>query len=143
VIISVSHALAAVLGALLGVTLFVVVPNRSAARLALGFPFDRGPAARFLGGATWSPARGLAGRASWPLAALELHAEGLVLRCSIDQLAFLIPRIELPWSDIACVERRPTGVRILRADKPGASVLFQLHRDEVLHALRSYPVTLR
>lgn len=138
-----THALAGVLGALLGVTLFLVTPNRRAARRVDGPSWKDAPAARFLGGATWSPARGLAGRASWPLVALELHAQGLVVTASARHLAFLIPRVELPWSDIVCVERRPTGVRILRADRPGASILFQLHRTEVLQALRAYPVVLR
>lgn len=138
-----THVLAALLGAVLGLTLFLVAPNRRASRRTHDVARNDTPDARFVGGATWRPDKGFAGRASWPLVALELHRQGLVLQASAKVLRFFVPRVELAWADIACAERTVTGVRILRSDQPGAWFLFQLNKEAVLQALRSYPVTLR
>jgi hypothetical protein len=127
---------------MLGVWVVLVTPNRAAARLVPEVSWADADSA-FRGGATWKPAKGLAGRAGWPMVTLELHPQGLVVRATLRRLAFLFPRIELRWADITCVERRPTGVRIIRSDRPGASVLFQLSKEAVLQALRSYPVVLK
>jgi len=46
-------------------------------------------------------------------------------------------------ADIASVERRPTGVRFNLKSANRPALLFQMHRDALLAALRPYPIELR
>jgi hypothetical protein len=97
----------------------------------------------FVGTGTWYPAVGTQGRASWPLVSLDIVPSGLIVGPTSRWLRWLVPEVEMRWAEISWVERRPTGVRINLKDADGRSLLFQLHRDAVLTALRSYPIELR
>jgi hypothetical protein len=97
----------------------------------------------FVGSGTWSPAGGVAGRASWPLVRLEILPSGIVVGPTSRWLQWAVPRVAMQWADISCVESCPTGIRINFKGTSDRALLFQLHRDAVLDALRRYPIELR
>jgi hypothetical protein len=99
--------------------------------------------AHFIGGGTWSRVGGAGGRASWPLVRLDIMQSGIVVGPTSHWLRWLVPQVALQWADISCVESRPTGVRINVKGAHERALLFQLHRDAVLAALRPYPIELR
>jgi hypothetical protein len=136
-LLRVALAMVAAAGA---VTILVVLPNRGSRRRIPAASWPTGsPDAHFVGGATWRAGAFPFG-ASWPLVALDLYPERLVVRPTAAALVWVIPRIELAWSDVELVEKRPTGVRITRSDRSEATILFQMGRDVILRALAAYPV---
>lgn len=133
----------ALIGALIAIAFVLAIPTRSASR-RIERDWPRGvPDARFQGGGTWKAPGVIAGRAAWPLVELDIHQQGIVIRPFKRWAATVVPQIELEWSDIACVQRRPTGVLILRSDIPNASVLFQLNKTAVLDLLSHFPLEIR
>ena len=97
----------------------------------------------FLGGASWRKYKGsLVGRASWPLARLTIHPEGITFSASSRWVSLGIPTMDLRWQDIESIARRHTGVLIKRSDEPGSTILFQLNKDAILNALARYPVRI-
>jgi hypothetical protein len=131
--------------------LFVLVSVLAAASLALFvLRLRNGHAARvgereqhFIGSGTWCVGGGDVGRASWPLVRLDIRPSGLLVGPTSRWLGWLVPQVEMRWADISCVESRPTGVRINVKGAGRRDLLFQLHRDAVLAALRAYPIELR
>jgi len=131
--------------------LFVLVSVAAATSLALFVMRLRGERSvwtsqrdeHFVGTGTWCPAGGTRSRASWPLVSLAIGPSGIIVGPTSRWLRWLVPEVEMRWADISWVERRPTGVRINLKDASGRSLLFQLHRDAVLAALRPYPIELR
>ena len=98
--------------------------------------------ASFIGGGTWCPRREAAGRVRWPLVRLDIGASGVMVGPTSRWLRWAVPHVEMRWSDITSAESRPTGVRFNLKGANNPALLFQLHRDAVLTALRSYPVDL-
>jgi len=54
---------------------------------------------------------------------------------------WVVPLVELSWTDIGQVRRCRTGLRFIRRDNPRRSVLFNGPRDEILFQLSRFPVT--
>ena len=108
-----------------------------------GTVLDSAEAMSFLGGASWRKYKGsLVGRASWPLARLTIHPEGITFSASSRWVSLGIPTMDLRWQDIESIARRHTGVLIKRSDEPGSTILFQLNKDAILNALARYPVRI-
>jgi hypothetical protein len=131
--------------------LFVLVSIVAAASLAIFVLHLRGERAdwtgahgeHFIGSGTWCLGMGEVSRASWPLVRLDIRPSGLLVGPTSRWLGWLVPRVEMRWADISWVERLPTGVRINLKSADHRALLFQLHRDAVLAALRAYPIELR
>ena len=130
--------------------LVIVLAAASLAIYALHLRGERRPssghrAEHFVGGGTWS--RGgngpAARRASWPLVRLDILPSGIVVGPTSRWLRWAVPQVMMQWSDITCVESRPTGVRFNLKGDGNQALLFQLHRDDVLAALRLHPIELR
>src|SRR5277367_2263372 len=97
----------------------------------------------FVGSGTWCRTDGASGRTSWPLVRLDIVPWGIVVGPTSRWLQWAVPQVRLRWAEIASVESRPTGVRFNLTDADDRALLFQLHRDAVLAALRPYPIELR
>jgi hypothetical protein len=101
------------------------------------------PEDHFVGGGTWSPGGGAARKASWPLVRLDIVPSGIMVGPTSRWLRWAVPQVVMQWSDILNVESRPTGVRINLKGDGDRALLFQMHRDAVLAALREHPIDLR
>jgi len=132
-----------VIGAGIAVYFVFVRPHQSANKLINRDSLFQSSLGHFTGGATWKGSGGLSGRASWPLVCLDVYSNGLVMSPRVKLIRWVVPRIELEWSDIQYVDRRPTGIRIVRKDVPGATVLFQMNGDIILHQISAFPVEVR
>jgi hypothetical protein len=132
-----------VIGATIAVYFVFARPHQSANRLIDRDSLFQSSLGHFTGGATWKGSGGLSGRASWPLVCLDVYSNGLVMSPRVKLIRWVVPRIELEWSDIQYVDGRPTGIRIVRKDVPGATVLFQMNRDAILHQISAFPVEVR
>jgi hypothetical protein len=97
----------------------------------------------FIGGGTWYRNAETRSRASWPLVRLDVLPSGIVVGPTSRWLRWAVPQVIMQWADIASVERRPTGVRFNLKSANRPALLFQMHRDALLAALRPYPIELR
>ncbi len=97
----------------------------------------------FVGGGTWCPRREAASRVRWPLVRLDIGDSGVMVGPTSRWLRWAVPHVEMLWCDITSAESRPTGVRFNLKGANSPALLFQLHRDAVLAALRRRPVDLR
>ena len=75
--------------------------------------------------------------------AQNLLPSGIVVGPTSRWLRWAVPQVIMQWADIASVERRPTGVRFNLKSANRPALLFQMHRDALLAALRPYPIELR
>jgi hypothetical protein len=102
-----------------------------------------GRAEHFIGSGTWSQVAGGRGQVGWPLVRLDIVPSGIVIGPTSRWWRWTVPQVEMGWADIDWVERRPTGIRINVKGAGEPHLLFQMHRDDVLAALASYPIELR
>lgn len=98
------------------------------------------------GGATWHTGVVWPYVMSGPIVQLEAYQWGLAVCGGPSRLVgWVVPRVELEWKDIVEIARRPTGLRIVRADHPRQSIVFNLmpsSRDDLLGQLSKYPLTI-
>ena len=94
--------------------------------------------------ATWHSGRWWPFWVSGPLVRLDVYDWGVRIGGPESKwLGWIAPRVELAWPELAYAERRPTGLRLVRADDQKRNVLFNGHRDELIECLSRFPVDLR
>ena len=125
--------------------LMAVVPYFLALHRSSRADYTTAPQFTVIGsGATWSSGRWWPFWISGPFVKLDIYNWGLRIGGSDSRwLGWIVPRVELAWSELDYVERRPTGLRLVRADDQKRSILFNGHRDELIGRLSRFPVAFR
>jgi hypothetical protein len=95
-------------------------------------------------GATWHSGRWWPFWITGPLVRLDVYDWGIRIGGPDKMwLSWIAPRVELAWPELAYAERRPTGLRLVRADDQRRTILFNGHRDELIESLSRFPVDFR
>ena len=94
-------------------------------------------------GATWSSGRWWPFWISGPFVKLDMYTGVCALEVlTADGSVWSCP-VEFAWSELDYVERRPTGLKLVRANDQKRSILFNGHRDELIGQLSKFPVAFR
>jgi hypothetical protein len=124
--------------------LLVIVPYVLSLHPSSQANYDRAPQFSAVGtGATWHSGRCWPFWVSGPLVKFDIYEWGLRIGGPDRWLGWIVPRVELAWSELAYAEKRPTGLLLVRADDQKRTILFNGHKDELIASLSGFPLDLR
>lgn len=136
---SVAYVTLSVLGAIVAVVLFLVVPKRAATLRAVEkTSADEEPTWSLVGGGSWFGPRSWPISATWPLVRLDYFSWGIRVGPNMSWVAWAVPTTEMAWSEILVARRTGQGVRFTLKSNRRRTVRFAPVSDErLMSALRT------